>query len=59
MFLAIVAYTGPDALKVQIDEVGRYPTESEAKAAIENFIEGTIEIERPEYQGLQSRVIEI
>ena len=38
---------------MQIDVLGELPTESEAKAAIENFIEGTIEVEKPRYQGLQ------
>ena len=59
MFLAIVAFTGPDAFQVQVEEVGRFSTVEEANQAMENFVEGVLEIERPGYEQLVKKVIEI
>ena len=59
MYLVVVAFSGEHALKVQLEEVGRYSSEDEAKAAIEDFVEGVLELERPGYQGLVSKIIKI
>ena len=59
MFLAIVAFIGTDALKVQIEEVGRFSKKEDAQSAVEDFIENVLEIERPGYTHLAEKIMEI
>lgn len=59
MFLAILAFIGPEAVKVQIEEVGRFPKKDEAQQAIKDFIENFLEIERQGYSHLAEKIIEI
>jgi len=42
--------------QIQVDYIGTFNSEEKAEQAIEEFIEGTLEIERPDHQGLVTRV---
>ena len=58
-YLAVVGYTGPEATQIQLDYVGTFDSEDEANQALEEFIEGDLEIERPGYQGLVTKIFRI
>lgn len=59
MYLAVVAFTGPDTFQVQVEEVGRFNSEEEAASAMDDFVEGVLEIERPGYEQLAKKVFEL
>lgn len=59
MYLAVVAFTGPDTFQVQVEEVGRFNSEEEAALAIDDFVEGVLEIERAGYEQLAKKVFEL
>ena len=59
MYIAVIAFTGDSAMKVQIEEVGRFGSEDEAESAIADYIEGTLELERPGFKGLASEIIKV
>lgn len=59
MYIALVAFSGPHATQVQLENVGLFSTEHEAEIAIENFIEGVVEIERPGYTGLVKKIFSL
>lgn len=59
MFLAMVAFTGEESLQVQLEKVGFYHSVDEAEQGIAIFVEEVLEIERPNYKGLTTRIIEV
>ena len=59
MYIAIVAYLGPEALKTQIEVVGLFQSQTDAEFEITNFIENFLEIERPNFSKLNSKVIKL
>ena len=59
MFLAIVAFTGEESLQVQVEKVGFYQSVDEAEQGIAIFVEEVLEIERPNYKGLTTRIISV
>ena len=59
MFLAIVAFTGEESLQVQVEKVGFYQSVDEAEQGIAIFVEEILEIERPNYKGLTTRIISV
>jgi len=58
-YLVVVAYTGPEAIQIQLNYVGTFDSEGKANQALEGFIEGTLEIERPGYQGLVTKIFRV
>ena len=59
MYIALVAFSGPHATQVQLENVGLFSTEHEAEVAIEGFIEDVLEIERPGYSGLVKKIFSL
>ena len=53
---AVIAYSGPEVEQIQVDYIGTFNSEEKAEQAIEEFIEGTLEIERPNFQGLVKNI---
>jgi len=53
---AVIAYSGPEVEQIQVDYIGTFNSEEKAEQAIEEFIEGTLEIERPNFQGLVTNI---
>ena len=53
---AVIAYSGPEVEQIQVDYIGTFNSEEKAEQAIEEFIEGTLEIERPDHQDLVKKV---
>ena len=56
-YIAVLAYNGPVASEIQLDCIGAFSEESEAKEAIENYIIDTLEVEREGYQNLVVKII--
>ena len=59
MLLAMVAFTGEESLQVQLEKVGFYQSVDEAEQGIAIFVEEVLEIERPNYEGLTTRIIKV
>ena len=59
MYHAIVAFKGPASFQIQIEEVGVYENREEAEHAINNFIEDVLEVERPGYESLVSKIVKL
>ena len=59
MLLAMVAFTGEESLQVQLEKVGFYQSVDEAEQGIAIFVEEALEIERPNYKGLTTRIISV
>lgn len=56
-YIAVIAYNASEALSIQLDYLGSFDDESSAKEAVENYIEGTLEIVRAGYENLVVRII--
>ena len=59
MYVSVIAFNGPDTVEIQIEKVGIHETIEEAEQAIENFIEDVLEIERPGFKDLVSKILKI
>ena len=59
MYHAIVAFKGPTSFQIQIEGVGVYETREKAEHAINDFIEDVLEIERPGYEDLVSKIVKL
>lgn len=56
-YIAVLAYNGPAASKIQLDCIGVFGEEYLAKEAIDDYIANTLEVEREGYQNLVVRII--
>ena len=45
-YVAVLAYNGPEASKIQLDCIGVFGEEHAAKEAIDDYIANTLEVER-------------